>query len=53
MRSTLALALALLAVTGATAFAQLPPAYVGQRITDVQLVREGQPLDDPAVTGLV
>ena len=53
MRSTVALALALLAVTGAPADAQLLPAYVGQRITDVQLVREGQPLADPAVTGLV
>ena len=50
MRSIAALALALLAMSPrATAFAQLPPSYVGQQIIDVQLVREGQPLDDPAV----
>src|SRR5688500_2270255 len=53
MKSTVTLALALLAVTRSTAFAQSPPSYVGQRITAVQLVREGQPLDDPTVNGLV
>lgn len=53
MRSLVPLALSLVALTGSTASAQLPATYAGERITGVQLVREGQPLEDPAVTSLV
>jgi outer membrane protein insertion porin family len=50
MRATAALVFWLL--TGSAALAQTP-SYVGARITDVQIVREGQRLEDPAVTALV
>jgi outer membrane protein insertion porin family len=46
-------ALALLVLTASSARAQLPPSFVDARITGVEIVREGQPLDDPAVRGLV
>ena len=53
VRSIIALALALRAVAGSSAFAQPPAAHIGERIVDVQLIREGRPLDDPAVNALV
>jgi outer membrane protein assembly factor BamA len=53
VQSITRLALALVALTASSALAQLPPSYVGERIVGVQLVREGQPLDDPAVNALV
>jgi outer membrane protein assembly factor BamA len=53
VRLIIALALALRALAGPSAFAQAPAAHIGERIVDVQLVREGRPLDDPAVSALV
>jgi outer membrane protein assembly complex protein YaeT len=43
----------LIALAASRAFAQTPQSYVGARVTDVQIVREGQPLNDPSVTALV
>ncbi|MDP9322925.1 MAG: BamA/TamA family outer membrane protein [Acidobacteriota bacterium] len=53
VRSIIALALALRALTGSSAFAQPTASHIGERIVDVQLVREGRPLVDPAVSALV
>ena len=53
VRSIIALALWLLASSASSVLAQLPASYVGERIVSVQLVREGRPLDDPAVNALV
>ena len=53
VRSITGLALALLALTASSARAQQPVSFVGERIVGVQLVREGRPLDDPAVNALV
>lgn len=53
VRSITGLALALLALTASSALAQQPVSFVGERIVGVQLVREGRPLDDPAVIALV
>jgi outer membrane protein assembly factor BamA len=51
MRATVALAL--LFLTASPALAQLPHSLVGVPITAVQIVREGQALDDPSVAALV
>jgi outer membrane protein insertion porin family len=53
VRSIIGLALWLLASSASSVLAQLPASYVGERIVSVQLVREGRPLDDPAVNALV
>lgn len=50
MRVAAALVASLL--TASSALAQ-PQSFAGVQITDVQIVREGQPLDDPTVNALV
>jgi outer membrane protein insertion porin family len=53
MKSPIPFIFTVLALTTSPALAQLPFSFVGAQITGVQIVREGQPIDDPSVSSLV
>jgi outer membrane protein assembly factor BamA len=48
-----AIAALVLVLAASPARAQLPQSFVGARVTEVQIVREGRLLNDPSVDGLV